>query len=43
MVEKGALTRDGERRHARYHLNLPLRPVATMALDEHGDLIDAGR
>lgn len=27
LVEKGALTRAGERKHARYALNLPLRTV----------------
>ena len=27
MVDKGALIRAGERRHARYHLAIPLRPV----------------
>jgi len=28
MVQKGALIRDGERRHARYHLAIPSRPVS---------------
>lgn len=27
LVAKGALLRDGERRHARYHLSIPPRPV----------------
>ncbi len=27
LVEKGALVREGERRHARYRLSIPLRPV----------------
>jgi Fic family protein len=27
LVEKGALVREGERRHARYRLSVPLRPV----------------
>ena len=27
LTEKGALIREGERRHARYKLSIPLRPV----------------
>ena len=27
LVDLGAFTRTGERRHARYHLTIPLRPV----------------
>jgi len=38
MVALGALVRVGERRYARYHLAIPLRPVAPVALDEHGRL-----
>jgi Fic family protein len=30
LTEKGALTREGERRHARYKLSVPLRPVRHM-------------
>ncbi len=41
MVAKGALKRTGERRHARYHLAIPLRPVQVVALDENGDLSEA--
>lgn len=40
MVAKGALTRVGERRHARYHVNIPLRMVAAVKLDEHGNLTE---
>ena len=40
MVAKGALRRDGERRHARYHLNTPLCPVAPIAIDEKGDVVE---
>jgi Fic family protein len=40
MVAKGALFREGERRHARYHLNIPLRPVAPIAIDEHGNVVE---
>jgi Fic family protein len=40
MVAKGALLRDGERRHARYHLNIKTRAVPSLALDERGHLIE---
>jgi Fic family protein len=36
MVEKDALFREGERRHARYHLNIALRPVEPITLDDQG-------
>ena len=39
MADKGVFTRSGERRHARYHLTIPLRPVAPVALNEHGELV----
>ena len=38
MVTKGALRRTGERRHARYHLAVPLRPVHAVTIDENGRL-----
>jgi Fic family protein len=38
MVAKGALTRAGERRHARYFAGVLLRPVSPVTLDERGDL-----
>ena len=38
MVTKGALRRTGERRHARYHLAIPLRPVQAVTIDENGRL-----
>src|SRR5205823_9590250 len=31
---KGALVREGERRHARYRLSVPLRPVPLVTLNE---------
>jgi Fic family protein len=37
LVEKGALLRSGERRHARYHIAIPLRKVSRVALDEQGN------
>jgi Fic family protein len=42
MVSKGALLRVGQRRHARYHANIALRPVAAVALDERGHIVEAG-
>ncbi len=39
MVVKGALTRTGEVRHARYALAIPARPVARGTLDARGNLI----
>ncbi len=41
IVAKGALKRTGERRHARYHLAIPLRPVRAVTLDENGGLKEA--
>ena len=41
LVDKGALTRTGERRHARYHLTIPLRPGATVTIDQEGNILVA--
>jgi Fic family protein len=38
LVEKGALARVGERKHTRYALNLPLRPVPRIVIDEDGNI-----
>jgi Fic family protein len=38
MVAKGALTRSGERRHARYALTIPLRSVPAAVINEHGNI-----
>ena len=38
LVAKGALKRHGGRRHARYHVAIPLRPVPAVTLDENGEL-----
>jgi len=38
LVERGALLRVGERRHARYHIAIPLRKVSPVVLDEQGNL-----
>jgi Fic family protein len=40
LTTKGALTREGERRHARYKLSVPLGPAARVSLSEHGELIE---
>jgi Fic family protein len=40
LTEKGALIRKGERRHARYSLNVPLRHVPLISVGEHGELIE---
>ncbi len=39
LVGKGAFTRTGERRHARYHLTIPLRPVSPVTIDEAGNVV----
>jgi len=39
LTEKGALIREGERKHARYKLSIPLRPVPHISLNESGELI----
>src|SRR6185437_1430833 len=40
LVEKKALYRSGERRHARYDLAIGLRPVQPVHLDKDGNLGD---
>lgn len=37
----GALVREGERRHARYLLTVALRPVAHVALNDRGEIVEA--
>lgn len=39
LVEKGALARTGERRHARYQLPIPLRPTPRVTITESGEVI----
>ena len=41
LTARGALVRDGERRHARYHLGVPLRSVPRVTLDERGALMES--
>lgn len=40
LTENGALVREGERRHARYKLSMPLRPVPHISLNERGELVE---
>jgi Fic family protein len=40
LVSKGALTREGELRHARYRLSVPLRPIRTVTINEEGELAE---
>jgi Fic family protein len=40
LTEKGALIRKGERRHTRYELSVPLRPVPHISLNERGELLE---
>ena len=40
LVAKDAMVREGERRYARYHLSVPLRPVPHVTLTEHGDVAE---
>jgi Fic family protein len=37
LVEKGALIRTGEHRHARYSVAIPARRVLLVVIDEHGE------
>jgi Fic family protein len=43
MVERGALTRNGEKRHTRYQLPIPLRPTPRITIDEEGNIITSRR
>jgi Fic family protein len=38
LVERKALLRTGERRHARYHVNIPLRPVPRITIAGDGEV-----
>jgi Fic family protein len=40
LVSKGALARDGELRHARYRLNVPLRVVGQINVDGQGEVLE---
>ena len=40
LGEKGALIREGERRHARYKLNVPLRHVPHIFVNERGEVFE---
>ncbi len=40
LTEKGALVRVGELKHARYYLNVPLRPARRVIINEQGEVIE---
>jgi Fic family protein len=40
VTEKGAFVREGERWHAHYKLNVPLRRVPHISLNERGELVE---
>ena len=40
LVEKGALIRAGELRHARYQLSIPLRATRQITVNERGELVE---
>lgn len=40
LVARGALVRTGELRHARYHLNLKLRPPRSITISRRGDILE---
>jgi len=40
LTEKGALIKEGERRHARYKLSIPLRPVPHISINKRGELVE---
>jgi Fic family protein len=41
LVDKNALIRAGELRHARYHLTLPSRAVKRVVINERGELVES--
>ncbi len=43
LVGRGALIRTGEKRHARYHLPIPLRQTPRIMIDLHGNVVEGTR
>jgi Fic family protein len=41
LVDKGALVRTGERRHARYSLSIPLKPTRRVTISKSGELVES--
>ncbi len=41
LVERGALIRTGELRHARYHLNLKLQPPRSITINQRGEVLES--
>lgn len=40
LMEKGALVRTGELRHARYHLAIPFKPVQRVTINSKGEVVE---
>ncbi|MGB9254142.1 MAG: Fic family protein [Candidatus Korobacteraceae bacterium] len=40
LTERGALVRTGERKHARYHLSIPLQPSRRVTVNSKGQLVE---
>jgi len=40
LVEKGAFTRTGEKKHSRYHLSIPVRPTQRVTVDHEGTILE---
>lgn len=43
LVAEGAFHRTGARRHARYHLTIPLQPVSPVTIDRAGNIVVESR
>lgn len=43
MVDRGAFTRTGEKKHTRYHLPIPLRPTPRITIDDDGTIVTGQR
>ena len=41
LVAKGALIRTGERKHTRYQLSIPVRPVTSVVVEERGEVVQS--
>ncbi len=41
LIEKGALIRTGELRHARYNLSVPVKPVPRIIIGKNGELMES--
>jgi Fic family protein len=41
LVDRGALSRTGQNKSARYHLTIPLRPTPRISIDPHGEIVES--